>query len=196
MKRELATHSFSSLLTRLDVDRDIAGQRYEELRRVLTRFFEWRNTPFPEDQTDETLDRVAKKIGDGIEIENINAYCYEVARLVALEALKEKANRHVQLAITDTHATTSTSEEVMEKEAYLSCLESCLEMLPAELRHLILEYYQDEKRNKIDNRKTLAARLGLNREALANRAQRVRNKLEICVMRCAKKKTSDMNSRM
>jgi len=51
-----------------------------------------------------------------------------------------------------------------------------------------MEYYCDEKRVQIDRRKDLAARLGLRRDALANRAQRLRDKLEQCVTRCLKKK--------
>jgi len=50
-----------------------------------------------------------------------------------------------------------------------------------------MEYYVDEKRARMDRRRDLAARLGLRRDALANRAQRLRDKLEQCVTRCLKK---------
>lgn len=186
MKPSLEAHAFASLLKRLDVDRERAGQRYEELRRVLTRFFEWRNTPFAEEQVDETLDRVARKLDDGIVIENLNAYCYEVARLVSLEALKGPATRQIQLVTTNIEAEVNSTEDAIEKEAHLICLENCLEKLPPQGRELIVEYYQDQKRSKIDRRKALADRLGLKREALANRAQRLRDKLETCVVSCVK----------
>ena len=62
-----------------------------------------------------------------------------------------------------------SSNETAEKEAYLSCLEVCLEGLPAESRELIVDYYRDDKRDRIDRRKELADRLGLRREVLANR---------------------------
>jgi hypothetical protein len=68
------------------------------------------------------------------------------------------------------------------------CLDLCLESLPEDGRRLLLEYYQDDTRRQIDRRKALAASLKLNREALANRAQRLRAKLEQCVTRCFKKK--------
>jgi hypothetical protein len=57
-------------------------------------------------------------------------------------------------------------------------------VLPIESCELITEYYRDEKRGRIDHRKALAERLGLRRDALANRAQRVRDKLEQCVANC------------
>jgi hypothetical protein len=50
-----------------------------------------------------------------------------------------------------------------------------------------MEYYHDEKRDRIDRRKALAERLGLRRDALANRAQRVRDRLEQCVADCPKR---------
>jgi len=55
-------------------------------------------------------------------------------------------------------------------------------------RELIIEYYQDEKRDKIDRRKALAERLGIPRLALGNRAQRLRDKLAQCVKSCFTKK--------
>jgi len=35
-----------------------AGARYEQLRQVLIRFFEWRGAPYPEEHADATFDRV------------------------------------------------------------------------------------------------------------------------------------------
>ena len=77
----------------------------------------------------------------------------------------------------DQHAATA-------KEARLGCLDQCLRALPAESREVILTYYRDEKRARIDSRRDLAARLGIRIEALANRAQRLRDKLERCVNAC------------
>lgn len=51
---------FDNLLRLLDLDRDVAGDKYERLRRKLIKFFEW-NACFPaEDLADETFDRVGK----------------------------------------------------------------------------------------------------------------------------------------
>ena len=81
-------------------------------------------------------------------------------------------------------------DEAAQRETRLGCLDDCLRALPENGRELIVEYYQDDKRDRIERRKDIAARLGLQREALANRAQRLRDKLERCVTRCVAKKFS------
>jgi len=186
MKPGLVPQTFASLLNRLDADRERAGQHYEELRRLLIRFYEWRRAPFPEDHADETIDRVARKLNDGVVIENLKAYCYEVARLVFLEVQKEPVYREVELGavIVDPLSVDSNTED--EQETYLSCLETCLSGLPPESQSLIIEYYQDVKRTKIERRKALAENLGLKREALTNRAQRLRYRIELCIRSCVK----------
>jgi len=191
MELGLTSKAFTKLLDRLGEDREQAGEKYEDLRRTLTRFFEWRGAPFPEEHTDETFNRIARKLDEGIEIKNIGGYCHEVARLVCLEALKGHESRRAPLEEIKLEATTpDTTHETAEKEQRLTCLDDCLHILPIESRELITEYYRDEKRERIDHRKALAERLGLRRDALANRAQRMRDKLEQCVTRCFKKKSA------
>ncbi len=65
-----------------------------------------------------------------------------------------------------------------------------MQSLPAENRELIIEYYQEEKRAKIDRRKNLAERLGVPLNALRIRAHRIRAKLEECVHECVERQTS------
>ena len=93
MEPELNSRTFAQLLECLDTDQKRAGKKYEDLRRTLIRFFGWRGAPFPEEHADETFNRLARKLGEGIEIKNIGAYAYEVARLVCLEALKTHAGK-------------------------------------------------------------------------------------------------------
>jgi DNA-directed RNA polymerase specialized sigma24 family protein len=191
MESALTADAFTKLLNRLDADRERAGEKYEDLRRTLVRFFEWRAAPFPEEQTDETFNRIARKLDEGIEIINVGSYCHEVARLVCLEAFKGHESRRAPLEEINLEARASdTTDEKAEKEQRLSCLDDCLRVLPVESRELITEYYCDEKRGRIDRRKALADRLQLRRDALANRAQRVRDKLEQCVIRCLRKKSA------
>lgn len=190
MERELTTTGFELLMDRLAVD-GAPGEKYEDLRRTLTRFFEWRSAPFPEEHTDEALDRIARKLSEGVEIQHIGGYAHEVARLVFLEAIKKgKKNPHTQLEEIERTAAApvDTGDEQIEKEVRLTCLDQCLATLPDENRALITEYYRDAKRERIDHRKTLAERFGIRRDALANRAQRIRDKLEQCVTRCTRKK--------
>jgi len=189
MAAALTSEAFTKLLARLDPDRERAGEKYEDLRRTLIKFFEWRGAPFPEDHADETLNRVARKLDEGVEVKNVGGYCYEVARRVCLEVRRGNDSRRDPLE-TDPHNTASAdaADSALERELLLGCLEECLSRLPDESRALIVEYYQNEKRNRIGRRKVLAEALGLRREALANRAQRLRDKLEQCVTRCFNKK--------
>ena len=189
MPAGLTADTFAKLLDRLDPDRERAGERYEELRRTLTRFFEWRGAPFAEEYTDEVFNRIARKLSAGVEVRNIGSYCYEVARLVCLEALKGADSKRASFDATHHDLPDAKVENgAREQEIRLDCLEECLDALPMGSRDLIVEYYQDDKRDRIERRKALAARLGLQREALANRAQRLRDKLEQCVKSCWRKK--------
>src|SRR6266404_4774906 len=131
MELALTANAFAKLLDRLDVDRERAGEKYEDLWRTLTRFFEWRGAPFPEEHTDETLDRVARKLDEGVKIKNIAGYCYEVARLVCLESFKGQDSKRLSLEETNLEAAApDTTEEAVEKELRLACLEDCLGALP------------------------------------------------------------------
>ena len=191
MERELTARAFIRLLERLGDDEEQAAKKYEDLRHTLIRSFEWRGAPFPEEHADETLNRLARKLDEGVEIRNINDYTYTVSRLVWLETLKGGHKRHAPLdEIEHEPMAPDTCGEKAEKEALLNCLDDCLDTLPVESHDLIVEYYVDEKRGRIERRRDLAERLGLRRDALANRAQRLRDKLEQCVTRCLRGKTA------
>ena len=189
MEQVFIASDVAKLLDLIGNDREQAGEEYESLRQTLTRFFEWRGAPFPEEQTDETFNRVARKLDQGIEIHNIRGYFYEVARLVSLEALKGRDAKRSPLEPEWLEAK-AAADEATERELYLACLDDCLELLSFESRELITSYYRDEKRGRIDHRKALAERLGLRRDALANRAQRFRDKIESCVRSCVGQKTT------
>lgn len=188
MDRGLSAPAFAKLLARLGDDPIKAGDEYEDLRRVLTRFFEWRGARVPEELTDETINRLAAKLDQGVEIKNIRAYGHEVGRLVYLESLRSRDAKSTPLdAVEFEISAPDPSQEAVAKEQRMACLDECLSTLTPDNRTLILEYYKDGRRARIDHRQELAARLGLRRDALANRAQRIRDKLETCVKRCMSK---------
>ena len=188
MRPTLTPETFDKLLDAFDSDRERSAEKYEQLRQTLIRFFEWRGAPFPDEHADETFDRVSRKLGDRLEIANIGGYCYEVARLVCLEALKGLDRKLVSLDAAGAPTPAAPLvDDTGDKERRLACLDDCLRALPRDRRELILEYYRDEKRARIDYRKVLAERFGLQRETLANRAQRLRNRLEQCVAQCLSK---------
>ena len=71
-----------------------------------------------------------------------------------------------------------------DEESRLTCLRSCLQTLSPDNRDLILQYYQGEKGEKIENRKKLLQRLGIPVNTLRMRALRLRERLQSCVEEC------------
>jgi DNA-directed RNA polymerase specialized sigma24 family protein len=174
--------AFDRLLAALDADRERAAERYEDLRRTLVRFFEWRGAPFPEEHADETFDRVARRLAEGVDVANIGGYAYTVAKLVLLESRKGPDSRRSRVDLATRAAPPADDREAAEIR--LACLDHCLRALPRDGHTLIVEYYRDDRRARIETRRAMSARLGINAEALANRAQRLRDKLQGCVSGC------------
>lgn len=181
-KWTLTQEAFDRLLVALGGDRDSAAQKYLEIRSNLVRFFEWRACPFPEDHADETINRIAKRVAEGEEILNYSGYAVGVARLLLLEI--NKGRQREQLALAEIGQASEVYEEKDDGEHRLVCLRSCLETLTTDNRALILEYYQGEKGEKIQNRKKLMDRLGIPVNTLRMRALRLREKLQSCVEDC------------
>jgi len=174
--------AFDKLLVALGGDRDTAAQKYLEIRTNLTRFFDWRGCSFPEDHADETINRIAKRVGEGEEILNYQGYAMGVARLLLLEI--NKGRQREQLALAEIGTSSEVYEEPDDSESRLVCLRSCLQTLSTDNRELIIEYYQGEKGEKIQNRKKLMERLGIPVNTLRMRALRLRERLQTCVEDC------------
>jgi len=181
-KWTLTQEAFDRLLVALGGDRDSAAQKYLEIRTNLVRFFEWRGCSFPEDHADETINRIAKRVGEGEEILNYSGYAVGVARLLLLEI--NKGRQREQLALAEIGQTSEAYEEQDDGEHRLVCLRSCLETLTTDNRALILQYYQGEKGEKIQNRKKLMDQFGIPVNTLRMRALRLREKLQSCVEEC------------
>jgi len=182
-KWTLTQEAFDRLLVALGGDRDSAAQKYLEIRTNLMRFFEWRGCSFPEDHADETINRIAKRVAEGEEILNYSGYAMGVARLLLLEINKGRQREQQALAEIGTSSEVY-EEEPDDSESRLVCLRSCLQTLSADNRELILEYYQGEKGEKIQNRKKLMDRLGIPVNTLRMRALRLRERLQSCVETC------------
>lgn len=192
-ERGLTSKAFTKLLAELSADPEIAGDKYEELRRRLINFFGWRGSFFPEDLADETLNRTARKIDEGEEIEkNVIALALGVARFVFLETSKHPDNRRA--AMEELFPIAAPPEHRGDDDLWVVCLRECLRGLPEENRELIIEYYQEEGRAKIEDRKALAEKLGISLNALFSRAKRIRDRLEQCVTRRLEGKLNSASS--
>lgn len=179
----LTQEAFDLLLASFDADREQAGRKYESIRLRLVKYFEWRGSASPDIEADETINRVARRIGEGQEVQNLNAYFYGVARLIFMESLKAREQEQVLLEENQLAEPPAAGEDP-EPERRRACLDGCLRRLPEESRALIMDYYQEEKGMKIECRKRLAARLGIPLNALRIRAHRIRVGLEACVREC------------
>jgi len=175
----LTEPALARLLRALDADAERAAVRYEEIRRKLSKFFEWRGCPPAEEHADEVIDRVARRLDEGVEIQNVPAYCYGIARLIVREvAAKLERERHAvaELAL--------RPPADVGDDAALSCLDRCLAALDADARALILSYYDGERRDLQQHRRALSEHLGIAPNALRIRLHRVRRALEGCLMEC------------
>jgi DNA-directed RNA polymerase specialized sigma24 family protein len=183
----LTERALNKLLSLFDTNPDRAGEKYENIRRKLIRFFEYRGCASPADRTDETIDRVTRKVDEGVPLlaEDISKYFYGVARNVQreywhcpereftmLECIPHLEHYSRAVASSD-----KVETERLELEKRLQCLEEYIQQLSPESRELILQYYQGNKRVRIENRKILADRLGIPVSTLRIRAHRIREKL-------------------
>ena len=184
-KWTLTQEAFDRLLLSFGDDRDSGGTKYLEIRSNLTRFFEWRGCPFPEDHADETFNRIAKRVGEGEDIQNPAGYAMGVARLLVLEIMKGRHREQVALnEMTSTRSDLSAEPGEDNGEERIGCLRTCLSGLSIENRQLITEYYEGEKGDKIQNRKKLVEKLGIPVNTLRMRALRLRDRLQVCVEEC------------
>jgi DNA-directed RNA polymerase specialized sigma24 family protein len=196
----LTKEAFDKLLTYLDADPDLAGEKYLVIRRNLVRFFEGRGCPFAEDHADEVINRLAKRCGEGEVIKDMNGYCYGVARLLLLEIFKEQARQASALRDAQREQplldwTHSNAEQLDRANTRLECLGGCLEKLSPDGRKLVVDYYEGDKQSRIENRKRLTEALGIPNQALRSRALRLRDKLETCVSGCLKKQQTTTHIR-
>lgn len=183
----LTQEQFDRLLAWLDADKDKAGQRYNWIQYRLIKIFASRGSTTPEDLADQTMDRVGLKLAEIQETYAGNPvnYFYGVAKNVFRESLHKEKH---PIAIEPTPVSADEDEE-----RDLSCLEKCMTKLPQSDRDLVLAYYQEERKAKIDNRKQLAQKLGLGMNALRIRACRIRAALQQCMEKCRDSEAIEMS---
>jgi DNA-directed RNA polymerase specialized sigma24 family protein len=190
MKKEwvLSQDAFDTLLNWLDADRERAGNKYEAIRLRLIKIFTCRGFWEAEEMADETINRVVARVADlATDYQGDPAlYFFGVSQKVQLEYLRKSRLRDSEVSADVTANLPSPADSVLvdDAEPEYECLERCLEHLPPNNRKIVLEYYQQERRAKIDHRKLLAAELGIAVNALRIRAHRIRRALEICVREC------------
>jgi RNA polymerase sigma-70 factor (ECF subfamily) len=186
----ITQEGFDRFLSRLNQDRELAGQEYERVRGRLILYFQCRDIVQAEDCADEVINRVILKLETGHQIRELVTYVFGVARMVLLET--HRSQSRVQ-EIEDEHMISPMpSDEDDQLQRQIDCLKRCLQSLPAEDRDLITQYYQEQKRAKINLRQELAQRFGIDLNALRVRAYRLRSSLQKCVRKCAREGKTSM----
>jgi DNA-directed RNA polymerase specialized sigma24 family protein len=197
-KSALTGETFELLLNCLGADRDRAALRYRDLHRALAAFFAQRGADSPYDLADETMNRVARRLGEGqrITAANMSSYFYAVARNVLRETWASPYTRvPLEDSVSYGRVRPQTPDDVLLQKqqrqaegARLHCLDRCLQKLSPADRELIIAYYQGSGATKIENRHALAARYGMTLKALRNKTSRLRAQLAECVSRCQKRR--------
>lgn len=181
----LTREALDRLLAWLDPDREEAGLRYEAIRARLIKVFTCRGCLEAEELADETINRVTSKlcdVADGYQGDPA-LFFYGVARWVYQEYIN---SRRVKQAAPMPETLAAPPPAGHEPE--FECLESCMQTLPSSQRDVVLRYYQEDKRAKIDGRKRLAEELGMSLNALRIHAYRIRAALQQCVEQCLAQK--------
>jgi len=179
--------NFKVLLSWLGPTDEAAGAKYEHIRQSLVKLYVYHGCWDAEDLADETIDRVTRKVSEVMEnyTGDPALYFYGVAKMM----LKERHRQDIQRGdaqVIELHlpAITDDGGDAKELERRLQCLEHCVQELSEKSRRLIMDYYQEEKRAKIDFRRKIAERIGVDLQALRVRVFRIRASLFKCMEKC------------
>jgi len=177
---DIPQDAFNRLLAWLGPNAEEAGNKYEEIRRRLIKIFTCRSCDSPEDLADETINRVARKVQEvaGNYVGEPALFFYGFAKMVYLEYLRKRAHPEPPPVV----------EQSRNEQAY-ECLEHCMHSLPSGNHDLVLNYFREEKRAKIERRKELARELGITLNGLRIKVHRIISSLQGCVLACLKTKS-------
>jgi DNA-directed RNA polymerase specialized sigma24 family protein len=181
--------AWEKFLNLLDEAPDKAGDKYEEIRARLITFFECRRCLAVERLADISINRVIKRYFEGEIIAALMGYVFGVAKIVYFEYLAEQRNEKL---VRDEF--TRAGEGVVEPDlgddepdVVQRCFDGCMAKLEPDDRAFIKRYYEESRRKKIKNRKSMAEELNISRNAVVLRAFHVRQRLKRCVDKCLKK---------
>jgi hypothetical protein len=186
-KWQLDDVSLAALLRALGEDVEQASRRYASLRERLSRYFEWNRVDNADELADETLDRLARRIGrteaaSEEAVERPEYFAVGIARLVLYEQRRRQMRAEELLQRvrqeSETDRVERRAQEQRHAEERAALLEKGMEEMSQEQQELIRRYYSVEGRTMIDARKRLAEEMGISVNALRNRALRIRAELE------------------
>jgi DNA-directed RNA polymerase specialized sigma24 family protein len=172
-RASLSGAHLEALLSWLAPTASEAGERYVAIRRALNRFFVARRCVPPDEYSDDTLDRVGRRLaaGERIQAASPGTYVYGVARNVYREAVRRHPTE-VPLA-----RGSEPTVRYVEAPPGVVCFRRCLERLSPDARELLEAYY-------LDGREALAEKLGVTPNAIRLRVFKQKQALKTCIRQC------------
>jgi DNA-directed RNA polymerase specialized sigma24 family protein len=179
MPKPLTSESLNKLLDAFSTDEDESAFAYTKLRDSLVRYFNLKGVSESDESADETLDRMAEKIKQGVKIDNLNGFAFGIAKYVFLEGIRS-AEVHSR-AVDSYHLKSGVPDNFGEKD-HFELHRECFQGLYADEQELLLSYFQDLPADELfENRQKLADREKISLNALRNRVSRLRQHLEDCL---------------
>lgn len=189
-EKELTKENFSALMLWFSPEPEIAGEKYEEVRNGLIRFFRFRGCNDAETLADDAITRVAMKVTTyktSTDTETI-AICYGFAKNIFREYLASKNWHEIEFDLIKHKLKTQNEKDEGRETTKMKCLESCLNMLDSDDRTLLLKYYLKSGKAKFDLRKKLADDLNVKKGTLHTKIHRLKSDLKKCVNKCINQK--------
>jgi DNA-directed RNA polymerase specialized sigma24 family protein len=183
----LDADAFGKLLASFDPDREQAAELYMRTYAKLCTFFEYRGARDADELADETLNRVARRLAEGVSVPTaeIRSYVFGVARNVLRETWGAQGKTQpLDVLPASLEPATDARFGVDDEDARLECLAHCIERLNERDRALIRQYHANDGRKRVDGRLALADQLGIDVNALRIRAFRIRRTLQSCMNKC------------
>ncbi len=180
----LTQEAFDAFLGWLSPDRDDAAVKYEQIRRNLIKFFDFKGCDRSEILADETINRVTERVfraetsGETFSPQ----FVYGVAKLIFLEYCTEpkrfvsdKEFESSNLSVSETEFFTDDAE---------NCMKFCLKELKQNDSELVVAYFSVNKKTKLAEREEICKKNAESMNALRVRISRIRQKLQKCQKNC------------
>src|SRR5262249_49139479 len=194
---EFTPEEFERFLNWLDADRDLAGRKYETIRRGLIAIFNSRGCCAAEDLADETINRAIRQLPsiEGSYEGDPAKYIQGIARYVALEYFNRQVKRYGGPVPEDSPDPSQPDalDEEDEREALSKCLRHCLKKLKPEKRKMFILYYREGTRLNRDHRRSLAEQFGCSINALRIQIHRLNEDLRLCIADCRRQPAPGKN---
>jgi DNA-directed RNA polymerase specialized sigma24 family protein len=160
-----------------------AGLEYTGLHRVQAAFFSARGCGVDSDcLADETLDRLARQIDEGIRVRNFVAYSRGIAHHIYADYCEGQEDFRETVREIEYLTDRGLQESEERPDLRRRCRKTCLRSLPEEKLKLMIDYFLSGK-----SREEIAKERGWTIGNLYVRIYHIRRRLEKCVKECRKK---------